>query len=265
MSKITAFVDVSERNPELDVSIDTGEFCFKTEMVIPEAEKEKICLMLDKAGYSSLRKLNDMKLIFCAKENINGKPDSLFCDSFFECTTPMKQNDYSAYINDFDSMLQNYDSDFHKQLLETCEKAVVEYYGVESCKRAFSLQSQIECVCEIAENILDHDTNKERHIARFWDRKEDPYGSHLCSMTVSLDDNLDNVYHIEICRECDGETSKGYINDVEGIEQLEQALYGISNGTALVIAPEFSDKPVTCEELYLKTIEKFNKAQEIDR
>ena len=109
---------------------------------------------------------------------------------------------------------------------------------------------------------LDRDTNKERFVYRFCDEFSESKFPYTCALTLSLDNELDNVYKIEVKHDVDGVLGMGYVK-VTGIEALKQTLYAISNGTCLVCAEEFSKQPITCLELYSKTVDMFNRSQRV--
>ena len=256
-------VDVSLENKgelPMNVSLDTGRFETFIEIEIPPAETEEIIDGLTHMGFDKTRDLSKLEFFFCAEKDINDeRDDTPFGDRILRARAPHASGNIS-YINEFDRILYHSDSALHSSLLNAAESAVLAYYGADKCEQAFSLENEIKTVCEIADYDLDHNTNKERYISRFCDENEDYPLTY--ELEVSLDKELDDVYQIEVTSTCDGEEGKGYITDINGIEELEQALYGVSNGTALVMAKEFSDKPITCRDLTSKTVQKFNAEQE---
>ena len=244
-----------------DVDIRTGHFIIKVDVEFNDYRTGAIISILDHMGYSVFRRLEDIRFEFCADFNINPHLyNRLFNSYSLEALTPAFPNNYYSYIDNFGKAIRKRNDDFYYQLLEDVSNAVIDKYGEETIKEAFSLDAEIQTLCEIAENILDRDTNKERFVYRFCDEFSKSKFPYTCALTLSLDNELDNVYKIEVKHDVDGVPGMGYVK-VTGIEALKQTLYAISNGTCLVCAQEFSNQPITCLELYSKTVDMFNRSQ----
>ncbi len=244
-----------------DVDICTGHFIIKVDVEINDYRSSEIMCMLDSMGYSVFRRLKDIRFEFCADLNTNPHLYNRLFESYcLEALTPAYSNNYYSYIDNFGKAIRRRNADFYYQLLEDVSNAVIDKYGEETIKKAFSLDTEIQTLCEIAENILDRDTNKERFVYRFCDEFSKSKFPYTCALTLSLDNELDNVYKIEVKHNVDGVPGTGYVK-VTGIEALKQTLYAISNGTCLVCAEEFSNQPITCLELYSKTVDMFNRSQ----
>lgn len=247
-----------------DVDIRTGHFIIKVDVEFNDYRSSEIMSMLDFMGYSVFRRLQDIRFEFCADLNINPHlHNRLFKSYSLEALAPAFPNNHYSYIDNFGKAIRRKNADFYYQLLEDVSNAVIDKYGEETIKKAFSLDTEIQTLCEITEDILDRDTNKERFVYRFCDEFSESKFPYTCALKLSLDDELDNVYKvykIEVIHNVDGVQGMGYIK-VVGIEALRQTLYAISNGTCLVYAEEFSNQPITCLELYSKTVDMFNRSQ----
>lgn len=245
-----------------DVDIRTGHFIIKVDVEFNDYRTGAIISILDHMGYSVFRRLEDIRFEFCADFNIYPHllHNGLFKSYSLEALAPVFPNNYYSYIDNFDKAIRKRNDDFYYQLLEDVSNAVIDKYGEETIKKAFSLDTEIQTLCEIAENILDRDTNKERFVYRFCDEFSKSKFPYTCALTLSLDNELDNVYKIEVKCDVDGVPGMGYVK-VTGIEALKQTLYAISNGTCLVCAEMFSNQPITCLELYNKTVDLRNSLQ----
>ena len=247
-----------------DVDICTGHFIIKVDVEFNDYRVGEIISILDHMGYSVFRRLEDIRFEFCADLNINPHLYNRLFESYrLEALAPAFSNNYYSYIDNFGKAIRKRNADFYYQLLEDVSNAVIDKYGEETIKEAFSLDTEIQTLCEIAEDILDRDTNKERFVYRFCDEFSESKFPYTCALNLSLDDELDNVYKvykIEVIHNVDGVQGMGYVK-VSDIEALRQTLYAISNGTCLVCAEEFSNQPITCLELYSKTVDMFNKSQ----
>jgi hypothetical protein len=244
-----------------DVDICTGHFIIKVDVEFNDYREGEIIYILDHMGYSVFRRLEDIRFEFRADLNINPHllHDGLFKSYSLEALAPAFPNNYYSYIDNFGKAIRKRNDDFYYQLLEDVSNAVIDKYGEETIKKAFSLDTEIQTLCEIAED-LDRDTDKERFVYRFCDEFSESKFPYTCALTLSLDDGLDNVYKIEVKHDVDGVPGTGYVK-VAGIEALKQTLYAISNGTCLVCAEEFSEQPITCLELYSKTVDLYNSLQ----
>lgn len=244
-----------------DVDIRTGYFIIKVDVEIIDYRSSEIMSMLDSMGYSVFRRLQDIRFEFRADLNINPHlHNRLFKSYRLEALAPAFPNNHYSYIDNFGKAIRRRNADFYYQLLEDVSNAVIDRYGEETIKKAFSLDTEIQTLCDIAEDILDRDTNKERFVYRFCDEFSESKFPYTCALELSLDDELNNVYKIEVIYNVEGVTGMGYVK-VTGIEALKQTLYAISNGTCLVCAQEFSNQPITCLELYSKTVDMFNRSQ----
>lgn len=256
MNKYGIKVSEEQNRPELDVSLDSGMFVTKSELVLPKKLRERIITALEKGGQSAYRDLKNIRIALYCEENMN-RNGSVLGNSYFEAISPDKEGKYMSFINDFDVFLANYFEDY-AEIKESAKLAVIEEFGEDILENSYSLGEKIKCLCDIAQNVLDKQTNEERFVRYFGGEKGNP----TYALTLSLDEEFDDVYEIEVQSVCDGEVGTGYITDINGADELAQALIGISNGTCRVMAKEFSDKPIICTELYAKTVEKFNSLQE---
>lgn len=256
MNKYGIKVSEEQNKPELDVSISSGMFITKTEIEFPNELREKICMTLDKAGYSMYHNLKETKFILCCEQDINNRYDSVFGESYFEAIAPAKSEKYISYINDFDKvLLRNFDD--YTEIKNSAKTAVSQHFGDRVCEEAYSLDEKVKCLCDIAQYVLDRQTNEERFVRYFGGG-----GNNLSfALTLSLDSELDDVYNIKIHSFCEGEVGTGYVNDINGVDELSQTLMSIARGSCKVMAEEYSDKPITCVELYTKTVEKYNRLQ----
>ncbi len=255
MNKYGIKVSEEQNRPELDVSIDSGMFVTKSELVLPKKLRERIITALEKNGQLAYRDLKNIRVALYCEENMNND-GSVIGNSYFEAIAPDKEGKYE-FINDFDVFLANYFEDY-AEIKESAKSAVIEEYGEDILENSYSLGEKIKCLCDIAQNVLDKQTNEERFVRYFGGERGNP----TYALTLSLDEELDDVYEVEVQSICDGEVGTGYITDINGTDELAQALIGISNGTCRVMAKEFSDKPITCIDLYAKTVEKFNSLQD---
>ena len=79
------------------------------------------------------------------------------------------------------------------------------------------------------------------------------------SLTISASDER-NSYNIEVEANCGSKAVKGYLHGINDISELEQALYGISNGTCQV-TEKCSGKTVTCEGLAVRALQEKSKTE----
>ena len=74
-------------------------------------------------------------------------------------------------------------------------------------------------------------------------------------------DTKKQTYDITVISYVEGEYGKGSIGGIETLTELKDVLKSIADGSCM-IESEFSDKPISCKDLTIYTVKKFNDSQE---
>ena len=257
------FISEKYNSLDLDIDIEKERFCATCQIELPEDIVSQITeeFKKDKCGYDKIFDLDTVAFSFSAQQDINDLSDTPFYEKEIRVTALTKGEDaHRAYLNNADLAIIGMGGNLYSKLVSSAENAVIAYFGTQACEEIYSIDNQIKCIADTARCVLDRDTNPVRAVDRFYNEENDDYGFTSFRVEISLDESFDDVYEITVESTCDGERGTGIVYGVEDAN-LEQTLRDIADGSAKVIAKEFSDKPISCIELASKTVEKFNRKQ----
>lgn len=205
-----------------DISLTTGKFISKVKIEFPKNIKADIIDILDEMNYSKYGDINSIEFMFCTEMgSCNG-----YCQ-WFDATIIDKIDGHKSYIDNFDRIVVNYFGSNYNYVSSLVENAIIRKFGKDAYIKSFCIENQIECICEIAENILDKDTNKERYIKLFYDNKNNCLNNvPTYSINISLND--DNTFELIVTKHMPNIDDETYtFEDINGIDNLRCVLTNI--------------------------------------